>query len=168
MNKKLLSIITCSFVIGLQITTSQESKNQSQKPYQIGLPSKIEKVPSIASRIHSLIRPDLTSDKEMPDGRSRRSSKIDVVIGKGSKGDDLLAKHPNKLKGAIHNRTPELVFETGQSGSSPTDPAGAVGPNHYISVINTAFQIFDKSGNSLTGGLVSPNPTIFLPVDVVT
>ena len=28
-------------------------------------------------------------------------------------------------------------------------------------MINTAFQIFDKSGNSLTGGLVSPNPTIF-------
>ena len=161
MNKKLLSLIICLFVFGLQITISQESKNQSQKPFQIGLPSKIEKVPSIASRIHSLIRPDLTSDKEMPDGRSRRSSKIDVVIGKGSKGDDLLAKHPNKLKGAIHNRTPELVFETGQSGSSPTDPAGAVGPNHYISVINTAFQIFDKSGNSLTGGLVSPNPTIF-------
>ena len=80
-------------------------------------------------------------------GRSRRSSKIDVVIGKGSREqNDLLAKHPNKLKGAIHNRTPELVFETGQSGSSPTDPAGAVGPNHYISVINTAFQIFDKSG----------------------
>ena len=161
MNKKLLSLIICLFVFGLQVTTSQESKNQSQKPFQIGLPSKIEKVPSIASRIHSLIRPDLTSDKEMPDGRSRRSSKIDVVIGKGSKGDDLLAKHPNKLKGAIHNRTPELVFETGQSGSSPTDPAGAVGANHYISVINTAFQIFDKSGNSLTGGLVSPNPTIF-------
>ena len=161
MNKKLLSLIICLFVFGLQVTTSQESKKQSQKPFQIGLPSKIEKVPSIASRIHSLIRPDLTSDKEMPDGRSRRSSKIDVVIGKGSKGDDLLAKHPNKLKGAIHNRTPELVFETGQSGSSPTDPAGAVGPNHYISVINTAFQIFDKSGNSLTGGLVSPNPTIF-------
>ena len=85
MNKKLLSLIICLFVSGLQIITSQESKNQSQKPFQIGLPSKIEKVPSIASRIHSLIRPDLTSDKEMPDGRSRRSSKIDVVIGKGSK-----------------------------------------------------------------------------------
>ena len=46
----------------------------------------------------------------MPDGRSRRSSKIDVVIGKGSKGDDLLAKHPNKLKGAIHNRTQNLFL----------------------------------------------------------
>lgn len=140
---------------------AQNEQNQPKKPYEIGLPSKVENVPSIASRMSTLVRPDLTSNKEVSDGRAGRASKIEVVIGKGSKGDDQLAKHPNKLSGVISNRTPELVFETGASSSQPTDPAGAVGPNHYISVINTAFQIFDKSGNSLTGGMLSPNPTIF-------
>ncbi|MBT3548146.1 MAG: hypothetical protein HN487_10710, partial [Flavobacterium sp.] len=124
----------------------------------IGKPSKVEYVPSIASRMNDLVRPDLQQQKEMLDGRS---SKYDVVVGKGSEGDDPLAKYSDNLRNRTPTREPELVFETGASGSSPTDPSGAVGPNHYISVINTAFQIFDKSGISLTGGLVSPNPTIF-------
>ena len=142
----------------MQTIFSQEVKNEPQKPYLIGKPSKVEYVPSIASRMNDLVRPDLQQQKEMLDGRS---SKYDVVIGKGSEGDDPLAKYSDNLRNSIPSRTPELVFETGASGSSPTDPSGAVGPNHYISVINTAFQIFDKSGASLTGGLVSPNPTIF-------
>lgn len=148
-------LITLMF---MQTIFSQEVKNEPQKPYLIGKPSKVEYVSSIASRINNLVRPDLQQQKEMLDGRS---SKYDVVIGKGSEGDDPLAKYSDNLRNSIPSRTPELVFETGASGSSPTDPSGAVGPNHYISVINTAFQIFDKSGASLTGGLVSPNPTIF-------
>lgn len=142
----------------MQTILSQEVKNEPQKPYLIGKPSKVEYVPSISSRINNLVRPNLQQQKEMLDGRS---SKYDIVIGKGSEGDDPLAKYSDNLRNRTPVREPELIFETGASNSSPTDPAGAVGPNHYISVINTAFQIFDKSGNSLTGGLVSPNPTIF-------
>lgn len=152
---------TSIVLIALMLTQtifSQEVKNEPQKPYLIGKPSKVEYVPSIASRMNDLVRPDLQQQKEMLDGRS---SKYDVVVGKGSEGDDPLAKYSDNLRNRTPTREPELVFETGASGSSPTDPSGAVGPNHYISVINTAFQIFDKSGNSLTGGLVSPNPTIF-------
>ena len=144
--------------IFIQTTSSQEVKNEPQKPHLIGKPSKVEYVASISSRIDNLARPNLQQQKEMLDGRS---SKYDVVIGKGSEGDDPLAKYSDSLRHRSPNRTPELVFETGSSNSQPTDPAGAVGPNHYISVINTAFQIFDKSGNSLTNGLISPNPTIF-------
>ena len=152
---------TSIVLIALMLTQtifSQEVKNETQKPYMIGKPSKVEYVPSIASRMNDLVRPDLQQQKEMLDGRS---SKYDVVVGKGSEGDDPLAIYSDNLRNRTPTREPELVFETGASGSSPTDPSGAVGPNHYISVINTAFQIFDKSGISLTGGLVSPNPTIF-------
>jgi subtilisin-like proprotein convertase family protein len=139
-------------------TSSQEVKNEPKKPDLIGKPSKVEYVASISSRMDNLARPNLQQQKEMLDGRS---SKYDVVIGKGSEGDDPLAKYSDDLRHRSPNRTPELVFEAGSSNSQPTDPAGAVGPNHYISVINTAFQIFDKGGNSLTDGLISPNPTIF-------
>ncbi|MEN8856726.1 MAG: hypothetical protein ABF260_01490 [Flavobacteriaceae bacterium] len=45
----------------------------------------------------SLKRPDVTNSDEIKDGRYR-SSKIELVIGKGSTGDDILAKNPNALK----------------------------------------------------------------------
>jgi len=151
----LLFILCLAFCIN--ISTAQQTNNQSQKPYYVGVADKVEYVPSIASR-STLVRP-VNKKEEMKDGRFRQS-KMDVVIGKGSKGDDVLAKAQKNMQ-QIPGRMPSLVFETGASGSQPTDPAGAVGPNHYVSVINTAFQIFDKSGNSLTAGLVDPNPTIF-------
>ena len=153
-----ITLLFLILAIFIQTTSSQEVKNEPQKPHLIGKPSKVEYVASISSRMDNLARPNLQQQKEMLDGRS---SKYDVVIGKGSEGDDPLAKYSDDLRHRSPNRTPELVFETGSSNSQPTDPAGAVGPNHYISVINTAFQIFDKSGNSLTNGLISPNPTIF-------
>ena len=157
MNFKKPSLIIIALFF-MQTIFSQEVKNESQKPHLIGKPSRVEYVASISSRMDNLARPNLQQQKEMLDGRS---SKYDVIIGKGSEGDDALAKYSDNLRHRTPNRTPELVFETGAANTSPTDPAGAVGPNHYISVINTAFQIFDKSGNSLTGGLVTPNPTIF-------
>jgi len=153
MSKKLHLLLVCLFFIGIQTTFSQDVNNEPAKPHHIGKPDKIEKVPSLASRMSSLIRPDLTVEKEVLDGRSRES-RVSLVIGKGSKGDDVLAKNKHRLEGKIRNRTAELVFETGASNSQPTDPSGAVGPNHYISVINSAYQIFDKSGNSLTNGLI--------------
>ncbi len=33
----------------------------------------------------------------------------------------------------------------------PPDTDGAVGPNHYVQIVNTAFAIFDKSGTRLAG-----------------
>ena len=36
-------------------------------------------------------------------------------------------------------------------GVMPPDPSGAVGKNHYVQMVNTAMQIFDKTGNSLWG-----------------
>lgn len=158
MKTKFLLLLVAILLLSIQSGFSQAVKNEPQKPYMIGKPSKVEYVASIASRMNDLVRPDLSQQQEMLDGRS---SKYDVVVGKGSQGDDPLAKYSDNLRHRTPVRTPELVFETGASNSSPTDPAGAVGPNHYISVINTAFQIFDKDGNSLTGGLVAPNPTIF-------
>ncbi|MCB0762618.1 MAG: hypothetical protein KDC12_13910 [Flavobacteriales bacterium] len=46
-------------------------------------------------------------------------------------------------------------------GWMPPDPSGAVGPNHYIQMVNTAMEIFDLEGNSLWGptflGDIFPN-----------
>ncbi len=37
------------------------------------------------------------------------------------------------------------------NGVHPPDPEGAVGPNHYLQVVNLSFAIYDKSGNLLSG-----------------
>src|SRR5690242_6983995 len=36
-------------------------------------------------------------------------------------------------------------------GCQPSDSEGDVGPNHYIEAINETFEIYDKSGNTLSG-----------------
>lgn len=54
--------------------------------------------------------------------------------------------------------TPGVAFDSlditeccGGGGSVPPDPEMAAGPNHLIAVVNLAFEIYDKSGNSLVG-----------------
>ncbi len=160
MNKKLHLLIVCLFFIGFQTAFSQEVKNEPRKATKVELPTKVEKRTSLASRRSTWKRPPKSDPKEVRDGRYR-PSKLDVVIGKGSSGDDVLAKNAHKSKNSIPGRDAELIFDTAISGGGrPSDPAGAVGPNHYFAVTNTAFQIFDKSGNSLTGGLL-PGSEIF-------
>lgn len=39
----------------------------------------------------------------------------------------------------------------GGGGNVPPDPELAVGPNHILAVVNVAFEIYDKNGNSLVG-----------------
>ena len=34
----------------------------------------------------------------------------------------------------------------------PPDPTGAAGPNHYVQSVNSSYQIFTKTGGSVTGG----------------
>jgi hypothetical protein len=34
---------------------------------------------------------------------------------------------------------------------NPPDPVGAVGPNHYVEIVNLVFAVYDKQGNMLLG-----------------
>ena len=56
-----------------------------------------------------------------------------------------------KENGKAPSRAPIANFNGASSSSMPNDPSGSVGPNHYFHAINTEYQIFDKSGNSLYG-----------------
>ncbi|NOR86840.1 MAG: sheath polysaccharide-degrading enzyme, partial [Bacteroidales bacterium] len=46
-------------------------------------------------------------------------------------------------------KEPLLVFDANTSPYTPSDPTGAVGPNHFVGSWNTGFRIFDKDGNPL-------------------
>lgn len=55
---------------------------------------------------------------------------------------------------AAQQLTPPLTTFAGQNtGSNPPDPVGDVGPNHYIQMINSNIQIWDKAGTSLQGSI---------------
>ncbi|UJH89972.1 hypothetical protein LZ575_13520 [Antarcticibacterium sp. 1MA-6-2] len=53
------------------------------------------------------------------------------------------------FKGEIPGKAPQLSFDAAVTGSTPSDPTGAAGPNHYVNAWNSAFSIFDKSGNRI-------------------
>jgi len=121
-------------------------------PNNVGHGTLVRVAPSLASKAN-LIPADV-SDRFIEDGRASRNY---VVPGKGSTGDDVLSHNPNRLSNTIQGRMPSLVFESSTSNASPTDPSGAVGPNHYFAVFNTGFKIYDKNGMALTAELSPAN-----------
>ncbi|MFT5103291.1 MAG: hypothetical protein ACI86C_000943 [Candidatus Latescibacterota bacterium] len=82
-------------------------------------------------------------------GRPKRKHGNNVVPGKGSDGPDPLV---DIQRNAIQQRVqpPILTFIADISSATPSDPTGAVGPNHYVGAWNSSFRIFDKNGNPLT------------------
>ena len=67
----------------------------------------------------------------------------------------IIDLHPSSLKPGVtapQFTTPAQNFAgIGYTQIVPADPNGAPGLNHYIQVVNSKFQIFDKVGNSLAG-----------------
>lgn len=51
--------------------------------------------------------------------------------------------------GKVPGKNPSISFDAVSSRSTPTDPTGVAGPNHYLNAWNSAFSIFDKSGNQI-------------------
>jgi hypothetical protein len=47
---------------------------------------------------------------------------------------------------------PTLTPFAGQNGGGPPDTVGDVGPNHYVQMVNTTFQIWNKDGTSPPNG----------------
>lgn len=73
------------------------------------------------------------------------------VPGKGlPKGNDPLLGKQAAAKQVL-TKSPDLIFTADVSTSTPSDPTGAAGPNHYLGAWNNAFRIFDKAtGDPLT------------------
>lgn len=80
----------------------------------------------------------------------RRTDANKIVPGKGfPRGMDPLLAKQKSTQVMRAGKAPSLTFEVNSSDRSPSDPTGAVGPNHYVSAKNFAFAIHDRSGNEL-------------------
>jgi len=116
-------------------------------PSSTGFIGKPKIVPSIAEqrRNGTLILADKTAKKGAPKKRNKPNA---IVPGKGSIGPDLAVQKNLPTRGGS---APNLVFEADlNSVGIPSDPTGAIGPNHYLTAWNSAFRIFDRDGNPLT------------------
>lgn len=105
-------------------------------------------IPSIASQLET--GTFIPSENLVKEFNPKKWGSNTSVPGKGlPQGDDPLVgqqlsapKNPGKA--------PLFTFEAASASATPTDPTGAVGPNHFVNSWNTAFRIWDKAGNPLT------------------
>ena len=146
-----MRIKTILFLTTLFFSFLGYSQEKGVHPNLIGKSNQMFVMPSLASK--ATLEPAIINEREIEDGRS---SKNIIVPGKGNDFDGLINK-VNPLQPKFQAKVPSLVFDAAQSNSQPTDPSGAVGPDHYFHVFNTGFRIFDKSGNALTGQLSPSN-----------
>ena len=127
-------------------------ETDDSKPFIVTSTTSMRYVPSLASRSSLIPAEDVTN--EAKDGRSKKSIPVKGTV---VESDDILAKNPDPMTGTRNGRAPSLTFDAYSSGSQPTDPSGATGPNHYFAVFNTGFIIYDKAGVDLTGQLAVTN-----------
>lgn len=148
MKKLTLTLIFSVFAIGL---FAQEKKTQKAVSHSKAI--YMREIPSIAV-LKSTKRFIPTEDKNIKEVNPKNWGANMVVPGKGlpleGQGDPLANKSIRKKHSKIKIKEPILSFEAATSNSTPSDPTGAVGPNHYINSWNSSFTIYDKEGNRLT------------------
>ena len=114
------------------------------KPNLIITSEPVQRVAPLSSR-KSLPQPVVKGEVN----KKRKTGQNIIVPGKGyPKGVDPLY-NIQRNAGTHPNRSPLLTFQAANQGATPSDPTGAVGPNHYVVAYNSAFKIFDKNGNVL-------------------
>jgi hypothetical protein len=144
--KQVFSFMLICLFSGLQVN-AQDNK---VGPSTIGSLAAPRIVPSIAKQIAN--GTFVATDPNEPEkaGMPKRSGANMTVPGKGLPIDhDALVVAQQRV--AKHQgREPLLVFHANVSNYTPSDPTGAVGPNHYLGGWNVGFRIFDKQGQPLT------------------
>ncbi|MBM3436073.1 MAG: hypothetical protein FJY07_07675, partial [Bacteroidetes bacterium] len=146
MNKK--HIITLLLPVAVTSVVCGQHPDQDQKATLITKASYMINVPSIADQMTAgTFREAIDTEREF--NPKRRDANL-AVPGKGlPKGSDPLWQQQSKAS-KIKGKDPILTFLAASANATPTDPTGAVGPNHFVNAWNSSFRIWDKQGNPLT------------------
>jgi len=126
---------------------------EKNAPSRISKLRLVGKVPSLSEQLQkgTFIKSNTRGDKEEVNPKRRGANT--TVPGKGfPKNGDPLVNPSKKALNRSYQPEPIRVFDAHISTNAdpvPSDPTGAVGPNHYLAAWNTAFRIFDKNGNPL-------------------
>jgi PKD repeat protein len=145
MQKFILMILSgLLFIAG----SSYAQNDEPQGPTLITRAVSMTEVPSIADQIaNGTFKPAVDHNKEF---NPKRWGSNTAVPGKGlPKGNDPLWEKQTRAP-LRQGKAPILSFDAATATATPTDPTGAVGPNHFMNSWNFSFRIWDKAGNPLT------------------
>ena len=143
--KKINLILSLFFAFST--LTFAQNNDESNKASLVTQASEMVIAPSLASRIKDGSFIEATDEEKEVNPKMRGINK--VVPGKGTPiGDDPLII-PYDERTFNPSKSPIITWTAATSGSTPTDPTGAVGPNHFVNAWNSAFRIWDKEGNPL-------------------
>jgi len=148
MKRIALLVFIISFLLNIPLAIGQN--DGTTKTNNFGKLEKPLVVPSIAQQIADGTFIAVDQNQPEKDGPPKRRGANKTVPGKGLPyGDDPLV---NKMGSSVlhASKEPLLVFDANTCFYTPSDPTGAVGPNHFVAAWNTGFRIFDKNGNPLT------------------
>ncbi len=136
MLKKILVI-----VVLFSVTIGFSQKKQINKATLITSSSYMREVTSIIGK-------KLIPETPRAGGKEyRRTDGNKHVPGKGlPKGKDPLLAKQKSAQNFRAGKAPSQVFEVNSRIEAPSDPTGAIGPNHYVSAKNSAFAIHDRNG----------------------
>jgi len=134
--------------IALLLCGSLSAQETSVGPTSYSTATYRGEVPSIASRIaDGTFIPAEDIEKEY---NPKRRDANKAVPGKGLplNGDPLIKSSTPANR--MPSNPPIVQWQAAAASATPTDPTGAVGPDHFVNAWNSSFRIWDKQGNSLT------------------
>ncbi len=137
MMKKLLYLLIFSFVFHLNVNAQTN---------QITGPSYIDSAKVVKSG--PLTKESLIPSNKKPKLYNPRNRGINKVVpGKGL--PKTIDPALQSKMGDVQVKSPILTFDAAITRSTPSDPTGAVGRNHYVNAWNSEFAIWDKQGNNI-------------------
>ena len=138
--KKIVLLFTISLVFQLNSFAQSEEK---MAPVFIDSAVMVKSGPLSKARL-------IPSSKKQKLYNPRNRGINRIVPGKGlPKTEDITVQ---KKMGDIPAKSPILSFDGANTLSTPSDPTGAVGKNHYVNAWNSEFAIWDKQGNVIIPG----------------
>ncbi|WP_223788581.1 proprotein convertase P-domain-containing protein [Marinicella meishanensis] len=145
---KLKTMICIGTCLSFSLATAQQKPGDTDAPYVPLTPQTKQAVKFDVSLPLSMYAP-----KPITNVKNRGGLTIDPGPANDSDapfpGDPVLQSMLGGLPGPT-KQTDFLALDN-ISGVSPPDPAGDVGPNHYVAMTNLSFAVLDKSGNTLFG-----------------
>lgn len=143
--KSILALATC---LCATLLASSQKDEGSLAPTLIVQGTYLGERPSLAEQMATgEFIPGVDKNKVV---NAKKQGANKAVPGKGLPhgGDPLMGIQMDANK--MPATDPIITWECASSGTTPTDPTGAVGPDHFMNAWNSSFRIWDKDGNSLT------------------
>ncbi len=147
---KKITLLIVVFIIAFLSPNLYSQNGNATKASSYGKLKKPIYVPSLAQKVKDGTFIGIDPNEEPKLGPPKRRGANMTVPGKGlPKGNDALVENQESAI-KLDGKDPILVFDANVASYTPSDPTGAVGPNHFVGAWNIGFRIFDKSGNPLT------------------